>query len=545
MGGAPQQTTRRKVLGACVAMGVAAVAVITGTGIGFRSVLCERAQAHCIRIADVYAAFAQQRLTGLTLEAQSLAKALAERAPRFASPDTQDPSPDAQSVLCAWAVYDAGGQRLAGKHHRRDAEALGKLGLCTQRIVAREMGRMAEALGGTPSVVLVPGDGADYALHYTAISRDGKAVAALQAVARMTHSASADRSSQAAARLAVRPFGNWGDAPRRVAIGGVAHLVVQRPLEYRGRRLGALTVAVHFQDAVRCEQGTILAILAIVLASVVVLTAISWTLTDAASTFSGPAACGMSSCADEPDDPEAEPHDRQASASRHTPDQVFELVTSTIGVLDPPLAAHSRRVAAAACALAREMEWGEAEIEHLRVGALLHDVGKAPITRTLCPQERDADTQASAQDHPFLGARMLSHLPGCEDIIRTIMYHHECYDGTGFPTGARGDGIPASARIVAIADHYDRLISGHTPVAQAEAIAEIEGHAHTRLDPQLVEHFATLLRNGGIPGLEQASEANCEMRNAEWQSEIPNPPPPIRNPQCYGRLTAGRPNRSR
>ena len=528
-------------------MGAAAVAVIAGMGIGFRSVLHERAQANAIRIADMFTAFTQQRLTALTFEARSLASELATRLPhggttdvpsaalRFDLPGAYDHSPSNESALCAWAVYDPQGQRVLGRHWRRGSEELTALGLCTPKLVPREQGRLASALSGATTVVLVPshnanaqedrlqsaGDretetahqGKGYALHYAPISREGRIVAALQAVTEVAHPAFAHGGRATGTRIAVRPFAHCSAPPHQVAIDGVPHLVVQRALEHQQRQLGSVTVAVEFKDAVRYDQGTILAIVAVVLASIVVLTAISWMLTATPASCTDNSRCQTQATDGRPSENQAEPsahtpdpppHTQHADESPQEPMGTFpanelESLADSIAPVDAPLAAHAQRVAAVACALARELDWDDTQIEHLRFGALLHDLGKTPATQPQPSTSRRPDEQPDPHDHPFTGAQMLAHLPSCEDVVRTIMYHHECYDGTGFPTRTRGDAIPPQARLVAIADAYDHLTTDHPASPPAEAIARLRQQATTCFDPHLVEALARLLNTGCVP----------------------------------------------
>jgi len=126
---------------------------------------------------------------------------------------------------------------------------------------------------------------------------------------------------------------------------------------------------------------------------------------------------------------------------------------------DPDAAAHSRRVAVLAVALARELGLESCELAEVDLGARLHDVGKGLLPRSLVgktgpptPTER-----FQLRTHTLLGARLLRDARLPEPLATVAATHHEWWDGGGYPLGLRGEDIPLSARITAVADAFDAM----------------------------------------------------------------------------------------
>lgn len=122
---------------------------------------------------------------------------------------------------------------------------------------------------------------------------------------------------------------------------------------------------------------------------------------------------------------------------------------------------HSRRVATYAQRLARYLGWSRREARDLALAALVHDLGKTWIANDiLMKSEALSDEERRKMErHPIIGARILI---GCDVqpfFVETVLYHHEAWDGRGYPTGLKGEEIPLSARILTVADVYDVLTS--------------------------------------------------------------------------------------
>ena len=163
---------------------------------------------------------------------------------------------------------------------------------------------------------------------------------------------------------------------------------------------------------------------------------------------------------------------------------------------------HSLRIANFTIRLARRMGFDENEIENLRQGALLHDIGKMgiPDTILLKPGTLTEMEWAIMRKHPTYARDMLTQIPFFKGSIDVPYSHHEWWDGSGYPQGLSGEQIPLAARIFAIVDAWDALISNR-PYRKAwgrkEALAHIINQAGTHFDPEVVDAFVKLLQEEG------------------------------------------------
>lgn len=157
----------------------------------------------------------------------------------------------------------------------------------------------------------------------------------------------------------------------------------------------------------------------------------------------------------------------------------------------------SSLIATIAIELARRLELPDAEIERVRVASLLHDIGKVGVPDEILekPGPLSSDEWHSVVQHPRIGQEILNRVAAVKDAAAIILHHHERYSGHGYPHGLRGADIPLGARIVAIADAYDAMLSDR-PYRQAigheAAVAELRSQAGTQFDPELVELFCSL-----------------------------------------------------
>jgi diguanylate cyclase (GGDEF)-like protein/putative nucleotidyltransferase with HDIG domain len=158
--------------------------------------------------------------------------------------------------------------------------------------------------------------------------------------------------------------------------------------------------------------------------------------------------------------------------------------------------AHSRQVAALSRSLAERLGFDEEHSERVQIAALLHDVGKIALARDGHPdRSRYFPRDETVGQHAQLGARMLESL-GAEDIPVWVLHHHERWDGQGCPSGVAGDMIPIEARIIAIANHFDRRISGAlhgSPMSKLAVLQDIDLGIGTLFDPALAEMFIEMI----------------------------------------------------
>lgn len=187
--------------------------------------------------------------------------------------------------------------------------------------------------------------------------------------------------------------------------------------------------------------------------------------------------------------------------------RIFEVAASLAGAIDakdPYTKDHSACVSKFSEALARAINLPEVEIERIRLGALLHDVGKIGIPETVLKKEgplSDEEWKIMKQ-HPTIGAeKVLMPNPSLRDLIPIVKYHHERIDGKGYPEGLSNGDIPLAAKIVAIADTYHALISDR-PYRRGmnieKAISILEEGAGTQWDADLIRTFISIAPSLGV-----------------------------------------------
>ena len=162
---------------------------------------------------------------------------------------------------------------------------------------------------------------------------------------------------------------------------------------------------------------------------------------------------------------------------------------------------HSQRVAQLAMKFGRYLGFSEDDIDKLKEHAMLHDVGKIGIEQLmLYSPTRIRIFENLSQDHTILGSIYLSTIELLWDVIPTVRYHHERWDGRGYPDGLKGEEIPYFARIIAVCNLYDNLthfISSEWESnikSKEEALEIIESEAGKSLDPRLAKAFVEMMR---------------------------------------------------
>ena len=160
----------------------------------------------------------------------------------------------------------------------------------------------------------------------------------------------------------------------------------------------------------------------------------------------------------------------------------------------------SALIASIVVTLGRQLQLADAEIDRLRVAALLHDVGKIAVPEEILekPTALSSSEWRTVVQHPRIGQVILEQAAALKDAVPIILHHHERYAGHGYPFGLRAHEIPLGARIVAIADAYDAMINDRPykrAISHEQAIAELRRHAGTQFDPELVELFCDLYAN--------------------------------------------------
>ena len=178
-------------------------------------------------------------------------------------------------------------------------------------------------------------------------------------------------------------------------------------------------------------------------------------------------------------------------------------LSSAIEARDPYARGHSSRVTVFAQAMARGLRLDKERISVLRLGALLHDVGKLVVPSAVLLKRGPLTEEELGlmRRHPAAGARMLRSLGAPETILPLVLHHHERWDGAGYPTGRRGDDIPLEARVLCIADSFDAMTSTRpyrSSWTPDEALEELARCAGTQFDPDLVGAFASAWADAGL-----------------------------------------------
>jgi putative nucleotidyltransferase with HDIG domain len=178
-------------------------------------------------------------------------------------------------------------------------------------------------------------------------------------------------------------------------------------------------------------------------------------------------------------------------------------LSAAIEARDPYSRGHSSRVTVFAQAMAKGIGLDKERLSVLRLGALLHDVGKLAVPSSVLLKRGPLTATEFGQmrRHPAAGARMLKTLGAPPTILPVVLHHHERWDGAGYPTGRKAQEIPLEARVLCIADSFDAMTSTRpyrAPKHPDEALEELEHCSGTQFDPELVEAFATAWAEAGL-----------------------------------------------
>ena len=156
---------------------------------------------------------------------------------------------------------------------------------------------------------------------------------------------------------------------------------------------------------------------------------------------------------------------------------------------------HARAVAHISNRLGRKLGFSDHRLERLHFAALLHDLGMLRV-----PLAKHEDKRA-VRAHPALGHRMLQAINAWADLAPFVLYHHEWFDGSGYPEGLAGEAIPLEARIIGLAEAVDSMTSKTSykaALSHEKAITEVREGAGTQFDPELVREFLALVEEGAL-----------------------------------------------
>jgi len=202
-------------------------------------------------------------------------------------------------------------------------------------------------------------------------------------------------------------------------------------------------------------------------------------------------------------------------ARRNGLSAVYALV-STVEARDSYTYGHSRKVNNYAVALAEAIGLSPDDVSKVSSAALLHDIGKIGIPDKVLNKKGKLSREdwEAIKSHPRLGANIVGNVPNLVPCVSIILYHHERWDGSGYPEGLKGEQIPIEARILAIADSFEAMTSARTyrpALSLEEVLRELRQGAGGQFDPKLVEVFIGIIE-AGLPEKQEQAETRLENR---------------------------------
>ncbi|MDP8230592.1 MAG: HD domain-containing phosphohydrolase [Candidatus Gorgyraea atricola] len=171
---------------------------------------------------------------------------------------------------------------------------------------------------------------------------------------------------------------------------------------------------------------------------------------------------------------------------------------NAIGPAGKSLSLHVQNVSELCSQIAKKLGLSDLDLNRIKIAGLVHDIGHIGIDKSILLKSGPLSAQEYEliKKHPTLGHQTLSSIKELNGIADLVIQHHERIDGTGYPKGLKGSDIHVGARIIAIAEAYDSMVSEHsykTPVSKNKAIAELMQHKGTQFDKDIVEIFTKII----------------------------------------------------
>lgn len=182
---------------------------------------------------------------------------------------------------------------------------------------------------------------------------------------------------------------------------------------------------------------------------------------------------------------------------------IIRALASTVDAKDHYTLGHSQKVSEFSVLISEELGLSEREIEIIKYAGLLHDIGKIAMPDDLIkkPSRFNEKDFEIAKKHPVIGAKIIKEIESLAPMVPVVLYHHERFDGKGYPDGLKGEDIPLGARIVHVADAYDTMVSARAyrdMLPPELAISELRKNAATQFDPKIVDAFIASLRKKAV-----------------------------------------------
>ncbi|MEL7658333.1 MAG: HD-GYP domain-containing protein [Bacillota bacterium] len=159
---------------------------------------------------------------------------------------------------------------------------------------------------------------------------------------------------------------------------------------------------------------------------------------------------------------------------------------------------HAHRVSRLCEAMGRQLKLTESETTELSIAGLLHDIGKVAVNEEILskPGKLTAEEYAEVMRHSEIGYRIIVAVKGMENVARHVLYHHERWDGKGYPQQLQGGAIPLHSRVISLVDAYDAMINNRSyrkALSKKAALQELLWNSGTQFDPELVGKFINIL----------------------------------------------------
>jgi len=205
--------------------------------------------------------------------------------------------------------------------------------------------------------------------------------------------------------------------------------------------------------------------------------------------------------------------------------QTVRALASAIDARDPSTKRHSEHVSGIAVEIGQEMGVSEADLEILEWGGLFHDIGKIGISDAvlLKPGRLDREERIEMNRHPVKGAEILANADRLRQVVPLVRFHHEWYNGSGYPDRLIGEEIPLLARILAVADAFEAMTAVRPyqprPKSLEQAIEELQRCSGTQFDPKVVDAFVRTRTARGLG--EIAADPTRDLRPPDPTLRLP------------------------
>jgi len=210
---------------------------------------------------------------------------------------------------------------------------------------------------------------------------------------------------------------------------------------------------------------------------------------------------------------------------RQVNEELLGLLAKVIDFRDPYVYNHSEQVAKYAVAIAQEMGLPAAQIDRLRRAAVCHDLGKVGIPDAILnkPGRLTDEEYQTIKEHVNIGAQLLESSHILHQLIPGVRYHHERWDGKGYPEHLAQEDIPLEARILAVADAVETMASDRPykrGMAPEEILEELQRCAGTQFDPAVVQAFVRVIEREGKDFIVNSARSVSPSRRVQWTPQL-------------------------